>query len=103
MVLVSSDDTDILVLLIHHWNVAMGTVYFCTERKETMIQGEENEELGLKKKDKMKKRPVQMWWEIGNLIEKEKLDGVPILLTHAWSGCDTTSAVHQKGKIKVLQ
>ena len=25
------------------------------------------------------------------------------LLAHGWSGCDTTSAVHQKGKIKVLQ
>ena len=44
-----------------------------------------------------------MWWDIDTLIKNENLENVPILLAHAWSGCDTTSALYKRGKINVLK
>ena len=43
-----------------------------------------------------------MWWDIDTIIVKEKLSDTPILLAHAFCGCDTTSAIYIKGKIKML-
>ena len=43
-----------------------------------------------------------MSWDIETLKRKEKLADTPILLAHAWCGCDTTSAIHNKGKVKIL-
>ena len=31
---VSAEDTDVLVLLISHWNETLHDIIFCTERKE---------------------------------------------------------------------
>lgn len=80
-VVVHADDTDILVLLIYHWKANLKSIHFCTERCAKASASR-----GLK------------YWSIEALAEavhNKKL----ILFAHAWSGCDTTSALHQKGNI----
>ena len=72
-------------------------------RKEPLKKGKGDKDSKLKKKEQTKKKPMPMWWEIGTLIEKEGLADVPVLLAHAWGGCDTTSSLHRRGKIKILQ
>ena len=67
---VVADDTDILVLLIHHWKQNMAGMYFLSEAgKNTKI------------------------WRISDLVEQAgPFITSHLLFLHAWSGCDTTSA-----------
>jgi hypothetical protein len=78
LVMVASDDTDILNLLLHHMKDIAGTVYFSTDRKEPLKKGDNGE----KKKAQRKKKPVPMWWSIKALLRKEDLMDVPVLLAH---------------------
>ena len=76
---VSDDDTDILVLLIHHWKMNMSVVYFKSEAQE-------------------------MVWKIQDIINNAgELLALHILFIHAWSGCDTTSATFGQGKTFLLK
>ena len=78
-VVVVADDTDILVLMMYHWTDNLKEMYFSTETTKK----------GNKKSLK--------WWNIRKLLEAQSLKKY-LLFAHAWSGCDTTSATHQKGK-----
>ena len=71
-------DTDILVLLMSHWRKGMGEMIFGTE---------------IKVKNKMSKL---RYWRISDLLAENHPE--TLLFAHAWTGCDTTSAIHQKGK-----
>ena len=77
-VTVSAEDTDILILVMSHWNRMLHDMFFSTEVKE-------------------KSTKVVKSWRISSLVEncnyREHL-----LFAHAWSGCDSTSAIHRQGK-----
>ena len=79
-----ADDTDILILLMYHWNQSMADIYFHSEAK----------------RKKMNKLVV---WKIQDLINKAgKVVTSHLLFIHAWSGCDTTSATCGHGKTTLL-
>ena len=69
-VMVVADDTDVLILLIHHWQGEMANVYFLSESSKT-----------------------RKCWKIRDIAAEAGAGLVShILFVHAWSGCDTTSA-----------
>jgi len=78
---VVADDTDVLVLLIYHWKQNMATIYFLSEaRKNLKI------------------------WSISDLVrETGPIVTSYLLVLHAWSGCDTTSATYGQGKIGLVK
>ena len=82
-VTVVADDTDILVLLLHHWQPSMTNIYLRNEPKKnkpfTLVN--------IRERAKMLKP-----------IVKDNL-----LFIHAWGGCDTTSATYGHGKIRILK
>ena len=82
-VVVMAEDTDILVLMMSHWKASMGDMVIAIEKK-------------LKKKASKK----LSFWKVSTLIDKKSIDQDNLLLAHAWTGCDTTSAIHQKGRTK---
>ena len=82
-VVVMADDTDILVLMMYHW----------TENLKEMFFGTETTEKGHRKSLK--------YWNIRKLLEVQPLKNY-LLFAHAWTGCDTTSATHQKGIYQFL-
>ena len=83
-VIVAADDTDILVLLCYHWKNDLYKIYFSTESSEK------------------RKALGQKFWSIQSIAESLPL--VPyILFAHAWSGCDTTSALYMKGKYQIIE
>ena len=79
-VTVVADDTDVLVLLMYHWNNEMADIFFQSEAK----------------KDKTNTVPLysieDLTLSLGNTLK------VLILFIHAWSGCDTTSSTYGMGK-----
>lgn len=77
-VVVFADDTDILILLMHHWNSYMRDIYFSIEKLEGA-------------------RRVQRQWNIRSVVESQP-HADHILFAHAWGGCDTTSATYRRGK-----
>ena len=81
-VIIVADDTDIMVLLIHHWNTNMADVYLQSNAKKSQ----------------------KKIWKIRDLVAT--LGGVikaQLLFVHAWSGCDTTSATFGQGKTTLLK
>ena len=86
--IVNTDDTDILVLLAHHWKEDIHhDIYFGTEIKE-----------------KNKKTKLLKCWSIKSLVKEipqQLLDH--LLFVHAWGGCDTTSTTFRHGKFKILR
>jgi len=84
-VTVVADDTDILVMLVHMWDETLGNIFLRHEAKKSI------------KKD----------LEIINI--KNVASNLPsyakecLLFIHAWSGCDTTSALFGQGKTTVLK
>ena len=79
-VIAVADDTDVLILLMHHWTENMADVYFLSEPKKSHKKG------------------MQVW-RICDLIAKAgTLVTSHLLFIHAWSGCDTTSATFGQGK-----
>jgi len=78
-VTVESDDIDVLVLLIDHWKMNMGSICFKSEAKK-------------------------MVWKIQNIVKiTGELLTSHILFIHAWSDCDTTSATYGQGKTFLLK
>ncbi|XP_065911780.1 uncharacterized protein [Dysidea avara] len=82
---VVADDTDVLILLMHHWTDAMADVYFLSETK------------------KSQKKTLQVW-RIRDLISKAgNIVTSQLLFIHAWTGCDTTSATFGQGKTNLVK
>lgn len=80
-VVVAAGDTDILTLIVAHWNDTMGNIYFQTEVGEANIR-------------------LLKTLNIKTIAEKTENRDC-LLFSHAWSGCDTTSATHQMGKVYI--
>ena len=74
---VVADDTDILVLLMYHWNSGMNEIHFYTTKTVNK-----------------KKVPVQ--YSTKHQVNNQPLT-THLLSAHAWGGCDTTSAIHNQG------
>ena len=82
---VIADDTDILVLLLCHWNAFMADIHLWSERKKA-------HKILLKLVD------------IREAAKHSVQTVLPhILPTHAWGGCDTTSAVFGHGKCRIVK
>ena len=81
-VVVTADDTDILILMMNHWQDGMGEMFFSTEKKEG------------------KRLPKLSYWRISDLSACDNPE--LLLFAHAWCGCDTTSAIHQKGTRSIV-
>ena len=78
---VSGKDTDLLVMLVHHWKENMKLFFRTTFKQEKQPRSREK----------------LMWWNIGDLVaSKPKIQSL-VLFAHVWGGCDTTSATHQQG------
>ena len=71
---VIADDTDIIILLIHHFKEDMADICFSSEKcAKSWSMRDVVQQIGPTMKDH-------------------------ILFLHAWHGCDTTSAIFEKGK-----
>ncbi len=82
---VIADDTDILVLLLFHWNADMADIHLRSERK------------------KAQNIPLKLI-DIREAAKHSEQTVLPqILAIHAWGGCDTTSAVFGHGKCRILK
>ena len=79
-VVVAADDTDIVVMLCFHCNTSLNNIFFCTERSE--IQ-------------KVRAPKGRKYWRIDQIVDTLQVSN-HILFCHAWSGCDTTSAMYQQ-------
>ena len=84
-VVITADDTDIFILMMYHWKDGMGEMYFSTDK------------IGDQKK-KAKVKPKTFYWKISQIAATYDHRDM-LLFAHAWAGCDTTSAIHQKGMI----
>jgi hypothetical protein len=82
---VVASDTDVLVLLVHHWKPSMGDVYVLMQPTTGKLKGEFI--VNVKK--------VQE--NIGSLAVKH------LLVLHAFGGCDTTSALYSNGKVSIFK
>ena len=74
---VLAEDTDILIMLIHHSPTAPNTLYFTTKTGVYNV--------------------MRIWQKLTDL-EKERL-----LFIHAVTGCDTVSASFGQGKVKLYR
>ncbi len=82
---VVADDTDVLILLMYHWKENMADVYFLSEARNSQKKG-------------------LLVWKIHNLVMEAGEAVIPhILFVHAWSGCDTVSAIFGQGKTNLLK
>ena len=76
---VHADDTDIAMMLVHHWKDNLHEIIFCgTQSRKCWSIREASQSLSQKIKD-------------------------IILFIHAFSGCDTTSALYGVGKTSMLK
>ncbi len=82
---VVADDTDVLILLMYHWKENMADVYFLSEARKSQKKG-------------------LLVWKIHKLVMKAGEAVIPhLLFVHAWSGCDTVSAIFGQGKTNLLK
>ena len=88
-VTVVADDTDVLILLIHHHARSrqnLQKVYLRSEVKCTNVRR------------KLKFFDVEkIGKQLGDVMVKH------ILFVHAWGGCDTTSAIYGQGKLSIMK
>ena len=83
---VAADDTDISVLLLHHYRTtAMAEIFLLSEAAKRQRQG-------------IKFINVR---RLMNLLGQTLVSH--LLFIHAWSGCDTTSAIFNQGKAAILR
>lgn len=80
---VVSDDTDILAMLMYHWKPTMKDILFSTTTS-------------------VNKKKVHVEYSLKDLVSKFPLVR-SLLFAHAWTGCDTTSAIQKQGKVKIIQ
>ena len=83
---VYAEGTDILVLLLHHWNSSKKYIFFTTEIKEKASRIKISKQFSIS--------------EISCAIELEVLH---LLFIHAWGGCDSTCATFNHVKLKILK
>ena len=75
-----ADDTDILVLAMHHFREEYMELYIYSETSA-------------RSKNSFKYISIrELWRQVGPVVCSH------ILFIHAWTGCDTTSAIHGYGK-----
>ena len=74
---VEAEDTDILVLIIHHWYNSKNDIFFNTEKRQNSTK-------------------VKKWWNIVCFKKGNASDWTDILFAHAYGGCDTTSTTITK-------
>lgn len=72
-VLLVADDTDIAVMLVHHWKKEFADVFFLQERWNRA-------------------------WSVKESCIRNQAIKDQLLFLHAFTGCDTTSSIHGKGK-----
>ena len=84
-VTVYSDDTDVLCLLIHHFDPSLNKeIFLCNMTKRT--------------------NQARECFSIRSLIEDMDVNNLRYLLfAHAFTGCDTTSAIHRFGKLSIFK
>ena len=84
VVTVVAEDTDILVLLMYHWNMSLADIY-------------------LKSEARSQKKEFHLW-KIQDLVATAGDVVISnLLFIHAWSGCDTTCATFGHGRILFLK
>ena len=71
---VVADDTDVAVMLAYHWTKELKPLLFLSER-------------------------TKKCWDIGACQEELAVNKEHLLFIHAWTGCDSTSAICGKGKV----
>ena len=76
---VHADDTDVALMLVHHWNPTMHEIIFCSHQS--------------RKSWSVKESALALSPDIK----------ASLLLIHAFSGCDTTSALYGISKATVLK
>ena len=80
-VTVIANDTDVLILLVYHWQKEMANIYFLSEMKSQ-----------------------KKLWNVKDIVFKTgEMLSSHILFIHAWSGCDTTSATFGQGKTTLMK
>ena len=78
-VTVVADDTDVLFLLVHHFENRFDDIYFRSEK-------------------------ASKTWSIRDIDQTiSPVARENILFLHAWSGCDTTSAIYDQGKASLTK
>ena len=77
-VTVVADETDIAVMLFHHWQSNISDVYFFQERWNKA-------------------------WSIKDASSKSENIKQHLLFVHVWSGCDTVSSAFGKGETKLAE
>ena len=74
-----ADDTDVLFLLVHHFENNFEDIYFRSEK-------------------------ASKTWSIRDIVQTiSPVVRENILFLHAWSGCDTTSAIYDQGKTSLTK
>ena len=76
-IIVAADDTDIAVMLVHHWCNDLSDIYFLQERWNKA-------------------------WSVKDSCAANDNIKKDLLFLHAFSGCDTTSAIFNQGKEKIV-
>ena len=82
---VVADDTDVLILLLYHWNDEMADIFFYSEAKRN-----KNNIVPL-----YSIKDVSV--SLGNTLK------VLILFIHPWSGCATTSSIYGLGRTSIIE
>ena len=84
-VVVSSDDTDVFCILLYHWKPDMGDIFFRSEDRRGQRRISQNR-----------------IWNIRKVFNANESIVDHILFIHAWSGCDSTSAMYMQGKLEEI-
>lgn len=84
-VVVVGEDTDIFIMLIHHWSTDMAELHFRKEGKSSQKRLTEI-------------YSIRQAYEVISPVVRDN-----ILFIHAWSGCDTTSSTFGQGKTHLLK
>ena len=77
-----AEDTGMFAQIMSHWKASMGDMVIAIEKQ-------------LQKKTSRK----LSFWRVSPLIDQKSIDQDTLFLSHVLTGCDTTSAIHQKSRI----
>ena len=81
---VMSDDTDVLVMLLFHWDTMMKDIKFCTTKT-------------------VNRKKVPINYSVKSIVRRHSSLVKQLLFAHAWTGCDSTSATHKQGKNRIFK
>lgn len=84
-VTVFSNDTDVNVMLLHFWNPGLGEIVMRSDFKKNQVK-------------QLKQMNIK-----SSVAQFSKCVVSNLLVIHAFSGCDTTSAIFEKGKSVLLR